>query len=151
MSEGTIAAQSGLTASMLAGKKPTPPTFTGTPTALDIKLLPKVLSIIEKVGKEAVFSIYSEEYDPTTGENVQGSAWVFTEKIIPPYPYESKLVDGDLIRDGDMRSGIAGSGIEFTPKEGIIVEFDSQIWKIVKVNSIYSGERVALYELQLRK
>lgn len=121
-------------------------------TALDIKLSPKVLSIINRLGKTAIFHNYTEEvYDPTVGERLQGNSTDYSQKVIPPYEFALKYIDGDIIKTGDMQTGIASSGLEFEPRQGMKVTIDDVIWQIIKTKPIYSGERIALYMLQLRK
>lgn len=120
------------------------------PTTLDIRMIPRVLAIIAKYGKSATFSASTGTYNPASG-NVANTATTYSKKIIPPYAYENKYVDGDIIKQGDMRSGVAASGLEFTPTPGMSVEIDSATWKIIAVSPVYTGELIAMYELQLRK
>jgi len=134
-----------------AGTVPTPPTVSSTNTALDTKMLAKAIKIINKLGKTVIFTMYpAASYDATTGKTTQGDSVSYSKKVIPPYDVELKYVDGDLIKVGDMLSGVAASGIEFTPANGAMVTIDSQVWEIVRVSPVYSGEQVALYLLQLR-
>ena len=121
-------------------------------TALDVSISPKVLAIIERLGKTAVFMNFTEEvYDPTVGERIQGNATEYSLKVIPPYEYALKYIDGDIVKVGDMQTGVPASGLEFTPRQGMKVTVDEIVWQIVRTNPIYSGERIALYMLQLRK
>ena len=122
-------------------------------TALDRKFVPKVLSMIEKYGKTVEIKIYTDAvYAPTTGETTLGAYTRYVKKIIPPYPYEQKYVDGDIIKQGDLQTGIAGSGLGFTPEPGLTkITIDSLIWSIVNMQPIYSGEQIALFLLQLRR
>lgn len=121
-------------------------------TDLDIKLSPKVLAIINKLGKTAIFHNYTEEvYDPTVGERLQGNSTDYSQKIIPPYEYALKYIDGDIIKVGDMQTGVASSGLEFEPRQGMKITIDEVVWQIIKTKPIYTGERIALYMLQLRK
>lgn len=131
---------------------PSTPVIAGTPTALDTRMLAKVVTIIERYGKTVIFSVYPDAaYDATTGVNTQGTASQYAKKVIPPYPVEDKYIDGDLIRAGDMLTGVAAQDIEFTPEPGVEVSIDSKTWKVIKSNPIYCNEKVVLYILQLRK
>lgn len=128
------------------------PAIPASPTDLDDEMIPEVYSIIQELGKTAVFHNYTEEfYDPATGDRAQGNPTNYSLRVIPPYAYELKYINGDIIKVGDMQSGVAASGLEFTPRQGMKVTIDSTVWQIVRTNPIYSGERIALYMLQLRK
>ncbi len=122
-------------------------------TRLDAKFVPLVLSKLETFGKDAVFTVYpSAGYDPTTGKLTPGTGTPYTVKIIPPYPYEHGYRGPDVIQAGDMQTGIAASGLAFTPKpDAMTVTIDGQVYRIVSVEPIYSGEQVCLYLLQLRR
>ena len=121
-------------------------------TALDISLSPKVLDIIDRLGKTVVFHNYTEEvYDPTVGERIQGNSTDYSLKVIPPYEYALKYIDGDIIKIGDMQTGVPSSGLEFEPRQGMKVTIDEIVWQVIRTKPIYSGERIALYMLQLRK
>ena len=121
-------------------------------TALDDKLVPKALTMITNFGKNATFKVIAgADYDPLTGEVSQDGTSNIVRKIIPPMTYERKFIDGEIVQDGDLMTGIAASGLTFTPTDGMTVSFDNTSWKIVNVQPVYSGELIALYELQLRQ
>ena len=128
-------------------------------TALDDKLVPTAKNRIEKFGKVVVFKVRSaKSYDTATGVGSKTEADV-TVKVTPPTPYINKLSSNDLIREGDMQISfsptaldeVTGVAISFTPENGMIVVLDSATWKVVNVNSIYSGDSIALWTLALRK
>jgi len=130
---------------------PDTPTLSGTATELDTEVLADVLEVLNEYGKEAVFTAYpASAYDPTTGEGAPGAAWEYSHRIIPPDAVALQHVDGDTIQSGDMVTGVAASGIEFTPSTAVKVTIDSVMWSIVRVAPVYSGQRIALYVLQLR-
>lgn len=122
-------------------------------TILDKKFLPKALRLIDRLGKTVVFKTYPDAtYDPETGETVPGDPVNYSKKVIPPYAYEQKYLDGDTVQTGDMQSGIAALGLEFTPEPSVTtVVIDTEEWNIVNMMPIYSGQQIALYLLQLRK
>lgn len=109
--------------------------------------------LIESQGKTVTFRVYpTAAYNPATGETTLGDAVDYQKKIIPPYPYHSKYIDGDLVQAGDMQTGIAASGLEFVPGPSTMkVIIDSKAWKIVDSQPVYSKEQVVLYMLQLRR
>lgn len=125
----------------------------GSQTILDRKFLPKVLQLIDRLGKTVVFRTYPDAaYDPETGETTLGDPLDYTKKIIPPYAYEQKYIDGDNVQAGDMQSGIAALGLEFTPipsTDKLII--DTQEWNIVNSMPVYSGQQIAMYLFQLRR
>jgi len=130
---------------------PDAPILSGTATELDTEVLADVLEVLNEYGKEAVFTAYpGAAYDPTTGDGAPGTAWQYSHRIIPPDAVALQYVNGDTIRVGDMITGVAASGIEFTPTNAVKVTIDSVMWSIVHVAPVYSGQRIALYVLQLR-
>lgn len=131
---------------------PSAPTVSGTPTELDEELLDDVYDLIDELGKTVTFWLYgSANYNPATGKQTTGDVSPYNKKVIPPYDVELKYVDGDVIRIGDMVSGLPAKNIQFTPERGIKVTIDSAVWEIQRVSPIYSGERICLYLMQLRK
>jgi hypothetical protein len=146
-----------LTAMLFGGiiesvESPSAPTISGTPTELDEELLDDVYDIIAELGKTVTFWLYgSDSYNPATGKQSTGDATQYNLKVIPPYEVELKYVDGDLVRIGDLVSGVPAKNIQFIPERGIKVTIDSAIWEIMRVTPIYSGEWICLYIFQLRK
>lgn len=128
-------------------------------TALDDKLVPKAKELIDKFGKVVVFKVRSSKSYDTATLVASKTETDVSVKVTPPSPYNARLVDNDLIRDGDMQIAFSPTAIDettrvaitFTPEEGMIVVVDSANWKIVRINSIYSGESIALWVLTLRK
>lgn len=122
-------------------------------TEMDTEFVPLALEMIEEFGKTVEIKIYPDAvYDVVQGETTVGDYVRYVKKIIPPYPYEQKYINGDIIQMGDLQTGIAGSGLGFVPEPGLTtITIDSTVWKIVNMKPIYSGEQIALFLLQLRK
>lgn len=121
-------------------------------TELDDILVPEVLAIVEQFGKLVRFAVPgSQVYDPTTGLSTERPALSITKKVSPPQPYTIKLIDGENIKAGDACIWLPASGLTFTPVAGMKVTIDSAVWAIVAVDSVYTGELIALYGLQLRQ
>ncbi|MEN6306678.1 MAG: hypothetical protein ABFD91_02890 [Anaerohalosphaeraceae bacterium] len=116
-------------------------------------MIQKAYRLIESQGKTVTFRLYpTAAYNPATGETTLGDAVDYPRKIIPPYPYHSKYIDGDLVQVGDMQTGVAAFGLEFVPEPSTMkVIIDSKEWKIIHVQPVYSKEQVVLYMLQLRR
>ena len=123
-----------------------------TPTDLDIELLPEVLEIINEVGKTVDFITYpSQSFSVATGSRTDGTPVTYSRKIIPPYNFDQRMIDGDVIQYGDMQTGVAGQDLGFVPARGTHLEVDGVRWTIQKITPIMSGELTALYMIQLRQ
>lgn len=121
-------------------------------TALDKKIVPKVLALINRIGISATFSVGTATMDESTGEgDPDGAGTPTTVKSTPPLNYDRKLVDGVSIKNGDAQVFIAGSGLSFTPSNGMKVNISSIEWTVKSVGRISAGDDVAAYELQLRQ
>lgn len=121
-------------------------------TALDLKILPKVLALLVKVGITSTFRDFAaaSDYDPTTGA-VTFTATTYTETVAPPQGYNSRFVDGDVIKSEDMFTFVAGSGLTFVPAPGWEIDLSSETWTVVAVQQLRSGDDVAAYKMQLRR
>ena len=118
-------------------------------TFLDDALGPATESVIETLGRNYTFVTATNSYDPATGANTT-SQTSHTAKGTPPESYKIQQIDGDLVRSGDAKILVAGT-VSFAIEAGTLVKFNSQVWTVIDVQSHYSGENVAAYELQLRK
>jgi hypothetical protein len=123
-------------------------------TTLDERLIPAAQSILDRFGKQVSFIVpTSPSYDPGTGVLTQGATQTKTTKMTPPEPYESKYVDGDIIRKGDLRAYIAAQDLDFQPERAHLVTLDTEDtrWYVVRANPVYSGQKAVLWEVQLRR
>lgn len=121
-------------------------------TALDTTLIPKIKSIIEDYGKNVAFVVPGvASYDPDDGSVIESGVQKYTVKATPPANYKADMIDGDTIQDNDCMINISASGLLFTPENGREVTFDSQSWRIMSVQTAYTGEDIGLYEIQLRR
>jgi hypothetical protein len=121
-------------------------------TALDTALLPKIKSIIDTYGKDAVFTVHGiSEYDPDEGSVVDSGTVEYTAKVTPPENYRADMIDGDTILVNDCHIAVAAQGLSFTPITGMAVAFDDTNWKVITVTSGYTGESIGLYGMQLRR
>lgn len=129
-----------------------PAVGTETPTALDTEMRQVAFDLIDEFGKTLTYNMnLADTFDPATGGVTAGSPASVNRKSIPPYKYEDQYIDGDLIRVGDMQTGVAALGLTFTPEKQMVVNFDNLNWDVKAVNPIYSGTQIALYILQLRR
>ena len=121
-------------------------------TVLDTTLIPKIKSVIEDYGKNVVFVVPGvASYDPDDGSVIESGVQKYTVKATPPANYKADMIDGDTIQDNDCMINISASGLLFTPENGREVTFDSQSWRIMSVQTAYTGEDIGLYEIQLRR
>ena len=121
-------------------------------TALDTELRLAAYDIIAEYGKEISFTVpASTTYDPATGGVTLGTETVHLVKTSPPERFDEKYIDGDLIRARDLFVLLPTLNTTFTPTLAMRVEIDSIAYDIVTVTPIYSGEQIAVYELQLRQ
>ena len=121
-------------------------------TALDAEIVPVASELIALYGQDTVFVVpASKSYDPATGLTTETSPTNHTEKVTPPAPYDKRWTDSDLIQQDDVRIYLAVSGLTFTPvKDMKVTLLTTEVFKIVKVSPIYSGDDIAVYDLQLR-
>lgn len=118
-------------------------------TELDDALVPVALELLTDFGASATFTVDAGTYDRTTGD-VTSNTTDYTANISPPFPAEERYVNGDTVRESDLQCVVAASGLQFTPAMGIVVTFKSQKYRVTRVNTVRSGEQVAIYELFLR-
>lgn len=119
-------------------------------TALDIRLLPKVLALIAKYGKTVTFHVSVAEVYSPINRSVLAAITNINLKVSPPDKYHIKYVDGTQILSGDNYIILPAQGLTFVPRSGHEVTIGTTKWGIVNVESIYSGEDVCAYQLQLR-
>lgn len=121
-------------------------------TALDTTLIPKIKSIIDTYGKTVTIAVPGlTHYDADSGSVIEAGTVTHTVKVTPPENYNSRWIDGDLILEGDCQISLAASGLTFTPENGHVFTIDSQKWKVVRVQTEYTGDDIGLYVMQLRR
>lgn len=122
-------------------------------TALDTKLRDAVEKILDKLGKAVEFDwSMAQEYDPATDQVTTIGEGRTEWKITPPARYRRDLVDGETILASDLQTYLRSADLPFTITPGsTVLRMDGETFEIVSVSSIYSGDDVVLYELQVRK
>ncbi len=105
------------------------------------------IRLIEKYGVAAEFVSSTATYDPTTGSMVGGTVTTMTTKVSPPEQYAERLIDGDVIRSGDMNCLVAG----LIPVNGMKATTCGYTFSIVSFNPLISGGGVVCYGIQLRR
>ncbi len=126
-------------------------------TQLDIKIIPKVFKLIQKHGKtvEFVETTGGGAYDPATRKTTNRNKKKHNVKVTPPDKYKEDEIDGDVIRRGDSRILVPSQGLLFEINEDTIqflrINYDTLGWEVKSYIPYYSGELIAVYELQLRR
>lgn len=121
-------------------------------TSLDNKFRPLTTKLIAKYGKSVTLSSNTAgSYDPTTGAATQTSVAAPVKALVEDY---STRRDGTgfangLILSGDKKFSIAAAGIT-KPKPGDSITLNSVVYAVVRITEIWSGEQVAMYEVQGR-
>lgn len=120
-------------------------------TSLDSELVPEVLALLAEVGKTVVFRVPgTKRYDAVTGTVTNAAPKEYTKKIIPP-----EIIDAEQENDTEKRAkaktGVAGSGLEFTPSPKTIIQIDGIEWRIDEANPVYSGDDICLWELVIKR
>lgn len=127
-------------------------------TALDKRLIPKINTMVNKYGIDATLEVITSypSYDTTTMSMTGGATSNESVKLIMAGEYESKYVDGDLIKVGDERAILAAHGLTYLGEDISNVTTlpgttKAQEWEVVTVEPVYTGEKVGLYILQVRR
>jgi len=119
-------------------------------TPLDSILIPEVLAVLNEYGKSTTITEKSGgTYDPTTGSNTSETETAHSVKISPPAPSKG-YITSDLIKEGDMETYLASSGLTIDFENQLEVDLDGVAWKVVKHDALYSGDSICAYKLILR-
>jgi hypothetical protein len=111
-----------------------------------------VTKTLAKYGVSVSFQTFSSETPQQgTGTVTQAGEASVSVLATPPFNYSHMLIDGEVIKDGDVAILIAGENLTFTPYVGQQVTIDSLIWRTEAVTVHKSGLSVAAYELRLRR
>lgn len=119
-------------------------------TALDVKARATALRLLKKYGKPcAIYQIGEGAYNPATGD-------VASEAIVAQTPYAMiedynglDYISG-LIQATDRKITIPAEG-SYEPSPNDQVIFDGISYKVISVSVVWSGEKAALYIMQVRK
>ena len=121
-------------------------------TELDVTLIPEILAIVTEYGKDVIFEVPQlSEYDHSSGGVTETGPARHTKKVTPPANYDRKYIDGGSILAEDMQIFLPASELEFVPTKNCKVTVDNQVYVVVSIRPYYTGESIAIYELQLRR
>lgn len=120
------------------------------PGKLDSVMVPLANKLIGDFGLTVTYKQVTTSFDVSTGKTTDTEA-TSSAVVAPPEPYKQNRIDGTTIRNGDIMTAIAQSAIAFTPAINDRVTLNGVDWEVIAVNPVFSGEQVAMYELQLRQ
>jgi hypothetical protein len=112
----------------------------------DIKFAAVVLKILTKSGVDgSLVTRAAGVFDPALGTLVATEVTT-SARLSPPLAHQGSEVDGTTILSSDSLVYVAGT-IAITPKAGDEVLISGLRSTIKSVNSLYSGEDIAAYEM----
>lgn len=118
------------------------------PTAFDAKFPPKALQLLNAYGADGVYrSLQLEEYDTTTG-TTDASYVNYSVKTLLSSSSRGNKADTSA-RDDMSTALIAAQGLPVTPKVGDVLSFGGVDRRVVRGVPTYSGEQIALWQVQL--
>ena len=117
---------------------------------LDIKARATAYRLITSFGKQITLTRVTEgTYNPDTGEMAAGSTTVQNVFALIKDYNGIELMSG-VVQAGDRKVKIPALG-NTEPQTGDTVTIDSMVYNVIAVKTIWSGEKAAIYELQVRK
>lgn len=117
---------------------------------LDARARDTADKLLDKFGKAITLTSIAEGvYDPTTGE-MSGGTTTSTNHAAAIKDYKGIDFISGVIQAGDRKVIIAALGAP-TPQPADKVTIDSEVYQVVAVRHVWSGELPALYEMQVRK
>lgn len=122
-------------------------------TVLDIRFRKLSTDLIDRYGKSVTLTnVTTGSYNTATSSITNTTSDTTVKALVEDYSLHSSGAgfDSGLILSGDKKFSIAAAGIT-TPKPGDSITLDSVLWKVVRVTEVWSGEQIAMYELQARK
>lgn len=113
--------------------------------------------LISDFGATATLTRRTKTIDPGSNEKVS-SETTATVKVSPPEPYKSYQINGTLVKAGDAHCLIASTTLEAagislpaSTLQDVFLTLGSDVWMVVALNQLRSGDQSAAVELQLRR
>jgi hypothetical protein len=117
---------------------------------LDVKARNTADTLLNKFGKLITLTSIAEgSYDPATGDMSANTTTNTTHTAIIKDFNGVDFISG-VIQSGDRKVTIAALNAT-TPQPSDKITIDSEVYQVVSVRHIWSGELPALYEMQVRK
>lgn len=116
---------------------------------LDSILRPIADDLIQTFGKSATLRRIDITHDPITGKPTETTT-DYSVIITPPADYSENMVSAGVVERDDLKCSIADLGMSVRPDVRTDhVMFDGKSYTVKDVSPVYSGERVAYYELRI--
>ncbi len=118
---------------------------------LDSTARAKALRLIRTYGKPVIIRRVTRSFDPASGKTTETHE-DFPATVSPPEHFRETLIDGTLVRAGDLWVELAAEGLAVVPepaRDRIVI--DGTTWSLQRVDPVMSGVQTALYTLHLRK
>ena len=117
---------------------------------LDTRARATANKLLDKFGKSITLtSITERSYDPATGDMGAGTTTSTTHTAIIKDFNGIDFISG-VVQAGDRKVMIAALGAP-TPQPADKITIDSDVYQVVAVRHVWSGELPAIYEMQVRK
>lgn len=118
--------------------------------ALDAEMRDTAKELADELGKPVTITRETSSFDPSTGDTTTTTT-DYNANAAPPEQFNLDKVDGTLVQAGDVILAVPAKGLSISPNTSDKAKFDGDTYTIASVRPRYSGEQVALWELQLRK
>ena len=119
--------------------------------ALDSTFRPLAVDLARQFGKTVTLvRVTGSTFDPSTGQTTETTDET-TFAAVPPQAFSFDRIDGSLVQSSDTLLGLPALSVPAAPTLEDKVKLDGHTWSIVQVQPTYSGELVALYQVQLRR
>jgi len=106
--------------------------------------------LVDAYGKPVTLRRTTSTYDPATGTTSTSTTNYSVNGVLEGY--EDSRIDGTVVQAGDLRVTIPAQNLAIAPSmETDALVIGSGTWTLVNVRPTYSGEQVAIYELQVRQ
>ena len=125
------------------------------PGALDAKMQDLAKNLIPRFGKSLLYADQTGfTYNTATGE-VSGGTESNKAFVGLVANIQEDKIDGETFMRGDLMVLMAAKDLGFTPEVNRVIYFGStssaEQWRIVGITPTYSGEQVAIYNVQVRQ
>ena len=121
------------------------------PTALDTSLVPTAYALLQEFGQDAVHTKKaSKTYDPATLEVTEGIDVIQNVKISPPTKYSLFYIASGAVKQGEVVTYLSPENLDFLPEQDHTFTLNGVVYTLLKVDPIYSGNFIAIYEISLK-
>jgi hypothetical protein len=105
-------------------------TVLADPTELDLEMVPAAFDMIDEVGMDVTF---------------QAAGGPVVVRVSPPLKHLQRFVRRTSVRHGSMQLIVPAQGLTFTPAKDMLVSVMGVDGRILEVDPVPSGNRIAIY------